>query len=42
MISKLEGDIRRIRIGFRGASDSLGKGTGSVSKLRAQESRLKT
>lgn len=25
MISKLEGDIRRIKIGFRGQSDSLGK-----------------
>jgi hypothetical protein len=29
MISKLEGDIRKIKIGFRGTSDSLGKGTNS-------------
>jgi hypothetical protein len=41
MISKLEADIRRKRIGFRGLSDSIGKGSTSsglsLSKLRGQE-----
>lgn len=42
MISKMEAEIRKVRIGFRGLSDSCGKSTGmsslhGMSKLKSTE-----
>jgi hypothetical protein len=40
MINRLEGEIRRLKIGFRGLSDSVGKNNSSnlsPSKMRTQE-----